>query len=125
MSRRRTGLALVILAWLLAPASLQAGEVEIVAAEAYPLGDGEWRFNVTLRHDDTGWDHYADKWEVLAPDGRVLGVRVLHHPHVEEQPFTRSLGGVKVPQGVTEVTVRAHDSVHGYAQNGLIVDLSR
>ena len=71
-------------------------------------------FTVTLKHDDSGWDHYADKWEVLAPDGSVLGSRVLYHPHVNEQPFTRSLSGVKIPQGITSVTIRGKDSVHGF-----------
>jgi hypothetical protein len=71
-------------------------------------------FSVTLKHADTGWDHYADKWEVLAPDGTVIGTRVLYHPHVNEQPFTRSLSGVKIPEGINEVTVRGKDSVHGF-----------
>ena len=71
-------------------------------------------FTVTLSHADEGWDHYADRWEVLAPDGTVLGARTLLHPHVHEQPFTRSLDGVAIPEGVDSVTVRAHDSVHGH-----------
>ena len=44
-------------------------------------------------HPDTGWDDYADGWRVLDMDGNELGMRVLHHPHVDEQPFTRSLSG--------------------------------
>ena len=71
-------------------------------------------FSVTLKHADSGWDHYADKWEVVAPDGTVLGSRVLHHPHVDEQPFTRSLSGVRIPDGISEVTIRGRDSVHGF-----------
>ena len=49
------------------------------------------RISVTLAHPDTGWDHYADGWQVIGTDGVELGLRVLHHPHVTEQPFTRSL----------------------------------
>jgi len=30
-----------------------------------------------VRHLDKGWDHFAGVWEVLAPDGDVIGVRVL------------------------------------------------
>ncbi|MEO0729117.1 MAG: hypothetical protein AAFY64_01895, partial [Pseudomonadota bacterium] len=70
---------------------------------------------VTLKHADTGWEHYADRWDVVSVDGKVLGTRTLHHPHVEEQPFTRSLGGVKVPAGTTEVLIRARDSKHGFS----------
>ena len=72
------------------------------------------RFDVTVRHADSGWDHYADRWEVLAPDGRVLGTRILYHPHVDEQPFTRSLEGIDIPATLDEVTVRAHDAQHGH-----------
>ncbi len=62
---------------------------------------------------------------MVAPDGAVLGTRVLLHPHETEQPFTRSLGGVKIPQGVRQVTLRAHDRVHGYGGKELTVELSK
>ena len=106
------GLAL-LLPLVLPPAAARAGEADVVAAEAARESDGTWRFRVTVRHADEGWDHYADRWQVETPEGRVLGTRVLLHPHEAEQPFTRALGGVVVPAGVTEVIIRAHDSVHG------------
>ncbi len=102
-----------------------AGEADVVKAEAYPEGANTWRFVVTVRHDDTGWDHYADRWDVVGPDGAVIGTRVLHHPHENEQPFTRSLGGVEVPAQVREVTVRARDSEHGYGGAEVTVTLPR
>ena len=76
-----------------------------------------------MRHDDSGWEHYADRWEVLKPDGEVLATRVLAHPHETEQPFTRSLSRVRIPASVTEVVVRAHDSVHGFGGAELRVPL--
>jgi hypothetical protein len=72
-----------------------AGEADVVAATLTPVGDGAWRVEVTVQHADSGWDHYADAWEVVAPDGAVLGTRTLLHPHVDEQPFTRSLSGAR------------------------------
>ncbi|GAA0781198.1 hypothetical protein E1180_20675 [Roseibium denhamense] len=90
----------------------QAGDVEIVNAEARKSGDS-WTFSVTLRHEDTGWEHYADQWAVYSTSGDLLGERVLFHPHVEEQPFTRSLSGVKIPDGMTKVIIRARDNVDG------------
>ncbi len=75
-----------------------------------------WTFNVTVRHPDTGWDHYADGWEVAGADGTQYGYRKLLHPHENEQPFTRSLSGVEIPPNVTSVTVRAHDSVHKWGE---------
>ena len=105
------------------PESAKAGEVEVVNVDAKKGQGGGYRFTVTLRHADAGWDHYADAWEVLAPDGKVLGTRVLYHPHVNEQPFTRSLTGVRVPVGVSRVLIRAHDKVHGTGPWPLAVDL--
>jgi hypothetical protein len=100
----------------LTPIAADGGEADVLDARATPTGDGTYRFDVTVQHADTGWDHYAGAWEVLGPDGAVLGTRTLLHPHTEEQPFTRSLTGVRIPDGVTEVTVRAHDSVHGHGK---------
>ena len=74
-----------------------------------------WSFDVTLSHGDTGWDDYADGWRVLDKDGNELGVRKLAHPHVNEQPFTRSLSGVQIPKGLTEVGIQASDSVGGWS----------
>lgn len=91
-----------------------ADEPQVVAVTATPMAGGAWRFAVTVRHADQGWQHYADRWQVIAPDGTVLGERVLLHPHVSEQPFTRALDGVAVPAGTVAVEVRAHDSVHGW-----------
>ena len=107
-----------------APVTVWAGEVDVEKVEAERSADGTWRFSVTLRHGDEGWDHYANAWEVVAPDGSVLGRRVLLHPHVDEQPFTRSLSGVAVPSGVTTVTVRGVDSVHETGGKQMTVELS-
>lgn len=108
----RSGAALA--AMILATSAAIAGEARVEGATARQSG-GTWMFEVTIRHGDTGWDHYADGWAVLAPDGTQLGYRTLHHPHENEQPFTRSLAGVQVPPGLTEVFIRAHDSVHGWS----------
>ena len=111
---------------LLFPAGpVAAGDVEIVGVEAIAEGDTGWRFDVTLRHGDTGWEHYADRWEVRLLDGTVLGRRVLLHPHVNGQPFTRSLSGVKVPADVGRVFVHAHDKVHGWSPDSVQVEMPR
>jgi hypothetical protein len=99
------------------------GEVTIVDASASPTGSGVYRFDVTLSHADSGWDHYADGWEVVAPNGRILGQRTLYHPHVEEQPFTRSLSGVVVPETIDRVEIRAHDKVHGHGTQLFRIEL--
>ncbi|GAB5471511.1 MAG: hypothetical protein Kilf2KO_45410 [Rhodospirillales bacterium] len=102
-----------------------ASDAEVVAVKITPQGQDHYQFDVTVRHPDTGWDAYADRWEVLAPDGSVLGTRVLAHPHVDEQPFTRSLGGVAIPAEIEEVTVRARDSVDGWGSVTMTLPVPR
>jgi len=106
-------LRVLVIAASVFAAPAMAGEADVVDAEVTKQGDGKYRFDVTMRHADEGWDHYADRWDVVGPDGDVLGSRELLHPHVNEQPFTRSLTGVAIPDDVAEVTIRAHDNVHG------------
>ena len=92
----------------------QAGEVDVVEARTAQNADGSWRFRVTLKHADEGWEHYADRWEILDENGKILATRVLVHPHVNEQPFTRGLSSVKIPPGTRSLTIRGHDKVHEY-----------
>ncbi|MBL22993.1 MAG: hypothetical protein CMM48_03765 [Rhodospirillaceae bacterium] len=94
--------------------SAQAGEADVVKVRTAKERGG-YTFIVSVRHGDRGWKHYADRWEVLSPNGKkIIAVRKLLHPHVNEQPFTRRLSGVKIPRRYKSVLVRAHDSVHGY-----------
>lgn len=98
---------------------VHAGCADVVDVEL--SGDGlRYDISVTVESSDTGWDKYADEWQVRTPDGEVLATRELAHPHVDEQPFTRSLSGVPIPGDVAEVVVAARDSVAGYCGTVLI-----
>ena len=104
---------------------------DVVHVRAVQAQDSTWTFHVTVEHPDTGWDDYADGWDVVTPDGQVLKpdegsqfTRTLLHPHENEQPFTRSQSGIAIPDGVTEVRVRAHDLVDGYGGREVVVDLT-
>ena len=72
------------------------------------------------RHNDTGWNNYADAFEVK---GETVsnGLRVLTHPHETEQPFTRSQSDV-IAQGL--VWVEAKDNVEGLGGSKIHLDLS-
>ena len=100
-----------------------SGEADVIDVTVNKIAENTYQFNVTVQHRDEGWKHYADKWDILAPNGKALGTRILHHPHVDEQPFTRSLSGVKIPDDITSVTVRAHDSIHKYGGKAVTVNL--
>ena len=95
---------------------------EVVEAHASRTGDF-WSISVTLSHPDSGWDHYADAWQILAPDGTTLGTRDLAHPHVEEQPFTRSLDGLTIPKGLDHVMIRVRCNLDGWSPRLIWLDL--
>jgi len=120
-----------------------SGNADVTYVKAVEDADGTWTFHVTVRHPDTGWEDYADGWDVLTPDGATSEwhlckgegtvlkpdpespfTRLLLHPHENEQPFTRSQSGIAVPPDVTQVRVRAHDLVDGYGGREVVVDLT-
>ncbi len=106
-------------------------DADVLFVRAVQAGDA-WTFHVTVGHPDTGWADYADGWDVLTPDGVVLKpdpaspfTRLLLHPHENEQPFTRSQSGIRIPAEVNEVIVRAHDLVDGFGGREVRVNLSQ
>lgn len=118
-SMRRTVLILIA-AFITSPALADDPQVIDVRVEKMGM---VWSIHVTLEHPDTGWDHYADGWEVLDAEGNRLGYRELHHPHVNVQPFTRSLSGVFLPDGTREIHIRASCSVDSWSGETTRVEL--
>jgi len=120
----RTCLVILLLVFFpLMPA--YAGEADMVAVEVHKTGDNAYAFHVTVAHKDEGWNHCVNKWDVMGPHGTVHATRILYHPHVDEHPFARSLSGVKLPEEIRSVTIRAHDSVHEYGGKVVTVELPR
>ncbi|MAU13036.1 MAG: hypothetical protein CL607_24675 [Anaerolineaceae bacterium] len=108
-----------------------AANADVTFVRAVQNGD-TWTFHVTVAHPDTGWEDYADGWDVVLPDGTVIKpdaespfTRLLLHPHENEQPFTRSQSGIIIPESITQVTVRAHDLVDGFGGQEIVVDFTQ
>lgn len=120
-NQRFTCPILSILFMCLSPA--YAGEADILKVVANCNTQRQCHFSVTVKHSDEGWDHYANRWEILNPEREIIATRVLMHPHEQEQPFTRSLPAVVIPEGIEAVIVRAHDSVHEYGGKEMTVML--
>jgi len=108
---------------LICSAQVLASEADVIDAKVIRGDDGSFTFNVTVRHEDEGWNHYADHWLLLDNDEQVIAARKLMHPHVKEQPFTRSLSYIQIPDEVTEVTIRAHCSVDNYSGKDMVVKI--
>jgi hypothetical protein len=113
------------------PSSGRVADANVLYVEAERTPDGSWTFYVTVEHPDIGWEDYADGWDIATPGGTVIKpdpdspfTRLLLHPHVNEQPFTRSQSGIVIPPDVTQVLVRAHDLIDGYGGRQVLVDLT-
>ena len=115
-------LAAVFLSLVVSSQTL-ASEVSILDVKLEQKRSG-WNVRVTLKHADSGWDHYADGWRVVSDTGQELGKRVLYHPHVHEQPFTRSLANLQLDEDKHKIIyIEAHDSVSGWSTERLRIDL--
>jgi hypothetical protein len=113
----------IILLSLKAP-TVGAGEADVISAEVEHTGGNFYRFSVTVQHDDESWEHFSKAWEVLDLDGNILGARILLHPHINEQPFTRSQT-ISLPENINQVTIRAYDLVHKFGGKELTLEIRK
>lgn len=98
---------------------------DVIDGNIRALGGGEFSIDATVRSGDTGWDKYADSWEIRTTDETTIDVRVLTHPHETEQPFTRSLSPVMIPDDVDQIVLMASDSVNGFCGDAVTLDVPR
>ncbi len=117
--------------WVERASVVNHADANVINVRAVEQADGLWTFHVTVEHPDTGWEDYADGWDVVTPTGETIKpdpnspfTRILLHPHENEQPFTRSQSNILIPDDVSKVTVRAHDSIDGYGGKEIVVDLT-
>ena len=97
---------------------LDLREANVTGIDVEASGD-DYRFSVTLIHDDDGENGYADWWQVETFDGRQVGRRDLAHPHGTRE-FARSKT-VSPPDGADCIVVRGHDRTHGYGGQAAVV----
>jgi phage tail protein X len=77
-------------------------------------GQSSYSFIVTMSSPYDTAERYADAWRVVGDDGVVYGVLELAHDHAAEQPFTRTLTGITIPDTVASVTIQGRDQVYGW-----------
>lgn len=105
------GMVALLALLVAAPATAEPrADVLRVTARGRP---GAYQLAVTVKSPDRDCDQYANWWEVVSEDGRLLFRRILMHSHPEEQPFTRPGGPVAIAADDT-VIVRAHLHPSGY-----------
>ncbi len=108
--------------------SAQAGErfPNIREAKLEMTGDGIFTATVTVSSPYDTPERYADGWRVLkAGTGDVLGTHMLDHDHADEQPFSRTQSGLKIPDDVDSVTVQGRDKDNGFGGETVTIDVPR
>lgn len=115
------GLLVVTLTPALAESPTDQKFPDVVAVDVRAGGAGTFDFDVTVSSPYDSPQRYADAFRVMGKDGSVFGERILLHDHANEQPFTRDLYGVQIPNDVKVVTVQARDKQFGYG--GKIVEV--
>ena len=110
------GFVVVALVVLTPPAKSQQEQrfPDVVAVEVKVAAPGVFDFDVTVSSPYDTPSRYADGFRVSTIEGKVLGERKLMHDHQTEQPFTRDLYSVKIPEGIKKVVVQARDQKYGY-----------
>jgi hypothetical protein len=97
---------------------------DIIDATAKQTNLG-WTFDVTVSSSYDSADRYADAWRIVGPDGTVYGTRELAHDHAAEQPFTRTIQAVEIPDDVDVVTIEGRDQANGWGGGTFELALSR
>jgi hypothetical protein len=96
---------------------------DVVGVKVKARGPNLFDFDVTVSSPYDSAQRYADAFRATGKDGKVFGERKLLHDHASEQPFTRDLYGVVVPDGVRKVVIQAKDQKYGYGGKTVEVDL--
>ena len=96
---------------------------DVIGVKVTETGENVYNFDVTISSAYDTPERYADAWRVKGEDGTVYGVRELLHDHATEQPFTRSLNDVAIPEGTARVIVEGRDLVHGWGGETMAVEL--
>ena len=89
------------------------------------VGHSLYHFRVTILHEDTGWDNYVEAWEIIGPDGEVLGERPFFEPKPGKLEQLTALSGVIIPTEVETVEIRARHYPEGYSGEAVQVNLPR
>jgi len=116
LNTTRFGFVVVSLVMLYSPAHPQSEQrfPDVVSVEVKVAAPGVFDFDVTVSSPYDTPSRYADGFRVSTMEGKLLGERKLMHDHQTEQPFTRDLYSVKIPEGIKKVVVQARDQKYGY-----------
>ena len=114
----------LLMASMVVSTSLFAKEVEITKVELEST-KSTWTVQVTLSHDDQGYDHYANGWRIVDAKKNILASQELYHPHDSKKPFTDSKTNITIPRGTKIIFVEAQAKPHGWSKQRVQIDLSK
>lgn len=97
---------------------------DVRQATLKPTGKGVYDATITVSSPYDTPERYADGWRVLkAGTDEVLSEHMLAHDHADEQPFSRTQSDLKIPDGVSRVTIQGRDQDNGYGGETVTIDV--
>jgi hypothetical protein len=108
---------------LFALASLARAEAPRVESASIVQEGAGWTVRALIRHPDSGWDHYASGWQILAPDRTVLALAEITHPHPDGEPIREELTGLQLPEGVDHLLIRVRCTLDGWSARFYRLDI--
>jgi hypothetical protein len=90
----------------------------------YTVSSNSYRFDVTVSSEYDTPQRYADAYRIMDENGEVYGIRELAHDHAYEQPFTRSLSGVTIPNTIKTLIIEGRDQTYGWGGETFTINLS-
>ena len=96
---------------------------DVVSVKVQARAGNHFDFDVTISSPYDTPQRYADGFRVMTTGGQIYGERKLLHDHADEQPLTRDLYGVSIPERVRAVVVQARDQKFGYGGKSMQVVL--
>lgn len=103
--------------------SLDYAQIEDV--KAVQSKDKTWCFEVQIKHNDQGWNHYANGWQVYDLEGDIISGIIIGHPHDKKQPFIRRHCNIKIKPDVPKVVVKTRCNVHGFGGRAIVLDMEK
>ena len=120
LRRPAIAMLLAVIGGIFAAQNVLADKPIAYKARVMKLSDERYQFEINIVHEDNGWDHFVNRWEIVGNGGKVLATDVLHYPRIGEGIVWRVLTGVKVDADTEYVIYRLHDLKHGYGREKLV-----
>lgn len=110
-----------LLAWAMAWPVL-AGPANIAMVKITGI-ESSMTIEVVLKHDDDGWEHYADSVAIFTTAGEKLANVAIKRPHAGHDYISVRLNNLDLPEGTEALIIKGNCSIDGWVGQPVTVSL--